>query len=396
MESLNSIYSKTYNFVYLRAKCIFEKEDDVQQLMKEVYTKVLEHDLPEERLYSWLGKQVYSIGCGKFRKKKVSESTRIELGDDEYYMSSTVNVEKTKELICETIEQLPDLYQATLYAFYHDHLRIKEIANLMGYGTKVIMYRLNYSHKYLKTVLQRHAQENWANVEFSVEAMCLALEQWSKDKVMPQTVAFNTLGTFCREMGIPLEATCEEDELAGADRQIVEYEDGYLNAVCDELMTYSEKEKSTGTVKWILAGAGVLALLAILIGLIVFCIKLKKDLGKDPEPTPPVVEQQEELEELPEDNVDLAEYVLPNSDTVKYTREELEDLSIEELRLARNELFARYGTYFGVSDLDEHFKSKSWYTPKMSVSEFYDSIEMNEVELANLRLIRQIEDQKAQ
>ena len=145
-----------------------------------------------------------------------------------------------------------------------------------------------------------------------------------------------------------------------------------------------------------LAGAGVLALLAILIGLIVFCIKLKKDLGKDPEPTPPVVEQQEELEELPEDKVDLSEYVLPNSDTVKYTREELEDLSIEELRLARNELFARYGTYFGVSDLDDHFKSKSWYTPKMSVSEFYDSIEMNEVELANLRLIRQIEDQKAQ
>lgn len=393
MESLNSIYSKTYNFVYLRAKCIFEKEDDVQQLMKEVYTKALEHDIPEERLYSWLGKQVYSIGCGKFRKKKVSESVMIELGDDEYYMSNTVNVERTKELICETIEQLPDLYQATLYAFYHDHLRIKEIANLMGYGTKAIMYRLNYSHKYLKKVLKSHAEENWANVEFSVEAMCLAMEHWSKEKVMPQSVAFNTLGTFCREMGIPMEATCEEDESAGADRQIVEYEDGYLNAVCDELMTYSEKEKNTGVVKWILAGVGVLALLAILIGLIVFCIKLKKDIEKDPEPTPPAVEQQEEL---PEETVDLSEYVLPNSDTKKYTREELDKLSVEELRLARNELFARYGTYFGVSDLDDYFNSKSWYTPKVSVSEFYDTYEMNEVELANLRLIRQLEDEKAQ
>ena len=183
--------------------------------------------------------------------------------------------------------------------------------------------------------------------------------------------------------------------MAGSDRQIVEYEDGYLNAVCDELMTYSEKEKNTGVVKWILAGVGVLALLAILIGLIVFCIKLKKDITKEPEPTPPVVEQQEEEEELPEETVDMSEYVLPNSDTVKYTREELDKLTLEELRLARNELFARYGTYFGVSDLDDHFKSKSWYTPKMSVSEFYDSIEMNEVDLANLRLIRQIEDEKA-
>ena len=147
METLNSIYSRTYNFVYLRAKCIFEKEDDVQQLMKEVYVKALEHDLTEERLYSWLGKQVYSIGCGKFRKKKVSESAMIELGEDDYYIGVTVNVEATKQLICETIEELPDLYQATLYAFYHDHLRIKEIANLMGYGTKAILYRLNYKSK---------------------------------------------------------------------------------------------------------------------------------------------------------------------------------------------------------------------------------------------------------
>ena len=36
MEKLNAIYSKTYNFVYLRAKTILEKEEDVQELMKEV------------------------------------------------------------------------------------------------------------------------------------------------------------------------------------------------------------------------------------------------------------------------------------------------------------------------------------------------------------------------
>ena len=29
METLNAIYSETYNFVYLRAKTIFSKEDDI-------------------------------------------------------------------------------------------------------------------------------------------------------------------------------------------------------------------------------------------------------------------------------------------------------------------------------------------------------------------------------
>ena len=36
MEKLNLIYAKTYNFVYLRAKTILEKEEDIQQLMKEI------------------------------------------------------------------------------------------------------------------------------------------------------------------------------------------------------------------------------------------------------------------------------------------------------------------------------------------------------------------------
>ena len=78
MEKLNSIYTKSYNFVYLRAKTILKKEEDIQQLMKEVYLKAVEEDIDEANLYEWLGKQVYILGCSKFRKKKVREAELIE------------------------------------------------------------------------------------------------------------------------------------------------------------------------------------------------------------------------------------------------------------------------------------------------------------------------------
>ena len=41
-SGLNYIYAKTYNYVYLRAKNILKRENDVQQLMKDVYLKMLE------------------------------------------------------------------------------------------------------------------------------------------------------------------------------------------------------------------------------------------------------------------------------------------------------------------------------------------------------------------
>ena len=77
----------------------------------------------------------------------------------------------------------------------------------------------------------------------------------------------------------------------------------------------------------------------------------------------------------------------------RLTREDLQGMTKEQLRLARNELFARYGTIFGVADLADYFGSKSWYTAKISFDEFYENVEMNEIEEANLALILQVEEE---
>ena len=78
MEKLKLIYAKTYNFVYLRAKTILKKEEDIQQLMKEVYLNAVAEDVQEAQLFEWLGKRVYVLGCAKFRKKKAREAELLD------------------------------------------------------------------------------------------------------------------------------------------------------------------------------------------------------------------------------------------------------------------------------------------------------------------------------
>ena len=88
------------------------------------------------------------------------------------------------------------------------------------------------------------------------------------------------------------------------------------------------------------------------------------------------------------------DYILPKSDKEKLTRADLEGLTKEQLRLARNEIYARHGMIFGVDDLDKYFATKSWYKPTISFKDFYDTVEMSLIEEANVALIQQLEKEK--
>lgn len=87
---------------------------------------------------------------------------------------------------------------------------------------------------------------------------------------------------------------------------------------------------------------------------------------------------------------------MPNSTTVKLTESDLARLDTSQLRLDRNEIFARYGVIFGVDDLDTYSSSKSWYRPTIGLDEFLDTREMNDIEEANLSLIVKVEDKVAE
>ena len=85
--------------------------------------------------------------------------------------------------------------------------------------------------------------------------------------------------------------------------------------------------------------------------------------------------------------------LIPDSDSKKLTEDDLKGLSKEDLRIARNEIYARHGRKFADKELQDHFNQKEWYSPKYDASEFSDSM-LNEYEIYNLDLIGKYEKKK--
>lgn len=90
------------------------------------------------------------------------------------------------------------------------------------------------------------------------------------------------------------------------------------------------------------------------------------------------------------DNYADNEYIFPKSDSEYITASDLRAMTSEELRLARNEIYARHGRMFKDKALQNYFDSKSWYTPSVRPEDFNEQW-LNEYEKANAKLIKSFE-----
>ena len=90
------------------------------------------------------------------------------------------------------------------------------------------------------------------------------------------------------------------------------------------------------------------------------------------------------------DSSEENEYVLPDSAKRKVKKSDLKGLSIEELRIARNEIYARHGRMFDDKKLQKYFDSQSWYEGTVPASEFSEDV-LSSVEKKNVAFIRQFE-----
>lgn len=89
----------------------------------------------------------------------------------------------------------------------------------------------------------------------------------------------------------------------------------------------------------------------------------------------------------------ISGYILPKSNSKTYTASELSGLSKSDLRLARNEIFARHGRKFNDESLQNYFNSCSWYKGTIEPATFDANMTsyLNSYELANLDLIKSLE-----
>lgn len=79
------------------------------------------------------------------------------------------------------------------------------------------------------------------------------------------------------------------------------------------------------------------------------------------------------------------DFIFPVSDRVRLTREMLLNLSPAQLRIARNEIYARRGRFFRDPALAAYFQRFSWYRP------YAWDVPLNAVEQANVALIASVE-----
>lgn len=101
----------------------------------------------------------------------------------------------------------------------------------------------------------------------------------------------------------------------------------------------------------------------------------------------------EETKVVSEDNQD---YIFKDSNSKYITESELKDKTEWELKVARNEIYARHGRKFNDEKLKEYFEKKSWYKPQYSPEEF-DALgdsALNQYEIANRDLIKKEEEKR--
>ncbi len=436
-SGLNYIYSQTYNFVYLRAKSILKNEEEIKQLMQTVYVELYQSsdEIQVQDLYEWLGKHVYRLGSRDFKRRKEREASFMEMEDDELNPKKKRYLNESVGFICDTLEQLPDLYQATLFAFYFDYLKINEIAKLMDCKSGVIINRLNYTRRYLKKAMENVQEENGENQEkvyaFSMEAVCLALRKWAVDHCLGITSAQNVYYNICKTLDLRGQTiSLDGKEFAGVKKTVIYYKPDDWNPIQEEIIAYEKRRGLDKRLMAYIAGGGAVLVLVIVLSVVALNHSSKKKPtlekpkvtkdqaeskkeepkkedadAKEPADQPdgtseaPVSEPENEpisepieepVSESTEEEVE-SEYIFPNSGTTELTRKEIQGHTKEELRFARNEIYARHGVIFGVDDLDTYFRSKSWYTPTFSIGEFLDTVELSMVEENNISLISEIE-----
>ncbi len=82
--------------------------------------------------------------------------------------------------------------------------------------------------------------------------------------------------------------------------------------------------------------------------------------------------------------------MIPDSDTRKLSEDDLTGFSAAELRIARNEIYARHGRKFVDKELQAHFNTMDWYTPTIEAKDFDEGV-LSEIEKHNLGVISKYE-----
>jgi len=88
-------------------------------------------------------------------------------------------------------------------------------------------------------------------------------------------------------------------------------------------------------------------------------------------------------------SVNFAQGLYPEGSQRLLNNNDLKNLSAEQLKIMRNEIYARHGYVFSADDLAEYFKKQAWYTP---LNNNYQAVAaLSTTENKNIALIKEYE-----
>ena len=88
------------------------------------------------------------------------------------------------------------------------------------------------------------------------------------------------------------------------------------------------------------------------------------------------------------------DYIIPDSGVRAIEKSEIQNLSKDQLGLARNEIYARHGRKFQMSVYQKYFEGKSWYKVNPNYDYTDDNNNLNDIELKNVETILSVENTK--
>lgn len=96
------------------------------------------------------------------------------------------------------------------------------------------------------------------------------------------------------------------------------------------------------------------------------------------------------MRDLPDsdESANSVDYILPSSDSRLLIADDVSGLMPDEMELARNEIFARYGRAFEDPRIAQYFAAKPWYSATIAPERFDPDSMLNDIEKKNVEFIQ--------
>lgn len=225
-EAFRLVYDETQAYVYSRAKCIFSDEQDVADLVQEVYVAVYKNiatlETPES-IFAWL-RTITFYQSTKLLKKKGKDILLTE--ENQFLFDELVGKEKSAEecsieeqdvkIIKDCINKLSDDQKLVIFAFYYDEMKVEEIASLLGISEGTVKSRLFLARKNLKRVIEdEEKNQGYKLHSFSGFTILFVLQSMMKENTsISLGIKKRNFKNICREIESNIKSTWGTEVLA--------------------------------------------------------------------------------------------------------------------------------------------------------------------------------------